>query len=140
MTKFWNLIFMSLLCDNWGKMSLFDNWLLLSYLLFFINVCQAKYFADEVNDKNGQDIGVYTWEKEFVKDLPVQKNGFVLWSANHSIGSFSLLNFPPDFQNRRCMQWSVGLYTFFKIRNPQVCRLSQINSLIGFCEQTTLSI
>lgn len=59
-------------------MSLFDNWLLLSYLLFFINVCQAKYFADEVNDKNGQDIGIYTWKKEFVKDLPVQKNGFVL--------------------------------------------------------------
>ncbi|ESW10909.1 hypothetical protein PHAVU_009G248500 [Phaseolus vulgaris] len=35
----------------------------------------AKYFADEVNDKNGKDIGVNTWKKEFVKDLPVQKNG-----------------------------------------------------------------
>ncbi|QCE13269.1 ubiquitin-like-specific protease ESD4 [Vigna unguiculata] len=35
----------------------------------------AKYFADEVKDKNGKDIGVNTWKKEFVKDLPVQKNG-----------------------------------------------------------------
>jgi len=38
---------------------------------------QAKYFADEVNDKNGKDIGVNTWKKEFLKDLPVQRNGFV---------------------------------------------------------------
>ncbi|CAJ1963396.1 unnamed protein product [Sphenostylis stenocarpa] len=36
----------------------------------------AKYFADEVNDKTGKDIGVNTWKKEFVKDLPVQKNGY----------------------------------------------------------------
>ncbi|RDX86660.1 Ubiquitin-like-specific protease ESD4, partial [Mucuna pruriens] len=36
----------------------------------------AKYFADEVKDKTGKDIDVNTWEKEFVKDLPVQKNGY----------------------------------------------------------------
>ncbi|KAK7412935.1 hypothetical protein VNO78_04713 [Psophocarpus tetragonolobus] len=37
----------------------------------------AKYFVDEVKDKTGKDIDVNTWKKEFVKDLPVQKNGFV---------------------------------------------------------------
>ncbi|KAH1041456.1 hypothetical protein GLYMA_09G044400v4 [Glycine max] len=36
----------------------------------------AKYFADEVNDKTGKHIDVNTWKKEFVKDLPVQKNGY----------------------------------------------------------------
>ncbi|KHN14618.1 Ubiquitin-like-specific protease ESD4 [Glycine soja] len=35
----------------------------------------AKYFADEVNDKTGKHIDVNTWKKEFVKDLPQQKNG-----------------------------------------------------------------
>ncbi|KAL5158131.1 Ubiquitin-like-specific protease ESD4 [Glycine soja] len=36
----------------------------------------AKYFADEVNDKTGKHIDVNTWKKEFVKDLPQQKNGY----------------------------------------------------------------
>lgn len=45
--------------------------------MFVIDVSQAKYFADEVYDKTGKAIDVNTWEKEFVKDLPVQKNGFV---------------------------------------------------------------
>ncbi|KAL2341767.1 hypothetical protein Fmac_009707 [Flemingia macrophylla] len=36
----------------------------------------AQYFVDEVNDKTGRDIDINTWEKECVKDLPVQKNGY----------------------------------------------------------------
>ncbi|XP_020221685.1 ubiquitin-like-specific protease ESD4 isoform X1 [Cajanus cajan] len=36
----------------------------------------AQYFVDEVNDKTGKDIDVTTWEKECVKDLPMQKNGY----------------------------------------------------------------
>ncbi|TKY72601.1 Ubiquitin-specific protease ESD4 [Spatholobus suberectus] len=36
----------------------------------------AQYFADEVNDKTGKDIDVNSWKKEFVKDLPVQENGY----------------------------------------------------------------
>ncbi|CAK9138985.1 unnamed protein product [Ilex paraguariensis] len=37
----------------------------------------AKYFVDEVKDKSGKDIDVSSWKKEFVEDLPEQKNGFV---------------------------------------------------------------
>ncbi|MED6106487.1 hypothetical protein PIB30_005117 [Stylosanthes scabra] len=36
----------------------------------------ARYFVDEVKDKTGKDIDVSSWEKEFVKDLPEQKNGY----------------------------------------------------------------
>ncbi|KAE9609598.1 hypothetical protein Lal_00006733 [Lupinus albus] len=36
----------------------------------------AKYFVDEVKDKTGKDIDVSFWEKEFVEDLPEQKNGY----------------------------------------------------------------
>ncbi|CAL0325805.1 unnamed protein product [Lupinus luteus] len=36
----------------------------------------AKYFVDEVKDKTGKDIDVSSWEKEFVEDLPEQKNGY----------------------------------------------------------------
>jgi len=53
--------------------------------MFSIDVSQAKYFADEVNDKTGKHIDVNTWKKEFVKDLPQQKNGFVFYSANHLV-------------------------------------------------------
>lgn len=44
---------------------------------FIIDVSQARYFVDEVKDKTGKDIDVSSWKKEFVGDLPVQKNGFV---------------------------------------------------------------
>ncbi|MED6130295.1 hypothetical protein PIB30_000194 [Stylosanthes scabra] len=36
----------------------------------------ARYFVDEVKDKTGKDIDVSSWEKEFVKDLPEQTNGY----------------------------------------------------------------
>ncbi|GAU11170.1 hypothetical protein TSUD_197940 [Trifolium subterraneum] len=35
----------------------------------------ARYFVDEVKDKTGEDIDISCWEKEFVEDLPEQKNG-----------------------------------------------------------------
>ena len=37
---------------------------------------QARYFVDEVQDKNGTDVDINSWEKEFVEDLPEQKNGY----------------------------------------------------------------
>jgi sentrin-specific protease 1 len=46
--------------------------------MFLINVFQARYFVDEVKDKTGEDIDISSWEKEFVEDLPGQKNGFVI--------------------------------------------------------------
>ncbi|KAK4265766.1 hypothetical protein QN277_026779 [Acacia crassicarpa] len=36
----------------------------------------VRYFVDEVKDKNGTDVDVSSWEKEFVEDLPEQENGF----------------------------------------------------------------
>ncbi|XP_076900958.1 ubiquitin-like-specific protease ESD4 [Bidens hawaiensis] len=36
----------------------------------------AKYFVDEVKDKNGEDIDVTSWKQEYVTDLPNQENGF----------------------------------------------------------------
>ncbi|XP_054807249.1 ubiquitin-like-specific protease ESD4 [Prosopis cineraria] len=36
----------------------------------------ARYFVDEVKDKNGTDVDVSSWEREFVEDLPEQENGF----------------------------------------------------------------
>lgn len=36
----------------------------------------AKYYVDEVKGKTGQDIDVSKWEKEFVRDLPTQENGY----------------------------------------------------------------
>ncbi|KAL0368230.1 UNVERIFIED_CONTAM: Ubiquitin-like-specific protease 1A [Sesamum calycinum] len=36
----------------------------------------ARYYVDEVKDKSGEDINVSSWEKEFVTNLPDQKNGF----------------------------------------------------------------
>ncbi|XP_058758228.1 ubiquitin-like-specific protease ESD4 [Vicia villosa] len=35
----------------------------------------ARYFVDEVKDKTGEDIDISNWEKEFVEELPEQKNG-----------------------------------------------------------------
>ncbi|GMH29304.1 hypothetical protein Nepgr_031147 [Nepenthes gracilis] len=35
----------------------------------------AKYYVDEVKDKNSQDIDVSFWEHEYVEDLPLQENG-----------------------------------------------------------------
>nr|AFK40889.1 unknown [Lotus japonicus] len=34
----------------------------------------ARYYADEVKDETGEDMDVSSWEKEFVEDLPEQKN------------------------------------------------------------------
>ncbi|KAL8481537.1 hypothetical protein ACS0TY_027878 [Phlomoides rotata] len=36
----------------------------------------ARYFVDEVKDKCGKDIDVDSWEREFVTELPEQKNGY----------------------------------------------------------------
>ncbi|KAG2318178.1 hypothetical protein Bca4012_040311 [Brassica carinata] len=36
----------------------------------------ARYFADEVKDKNEVDVDVSQWRQEFVHDLPEQRNGF----------------------------------------------------------------
>lgn len=36
----------------------------------------ARYFADEVKDKNQVDVDVSQWRQEFVQDLPEQSNGF----------------------------------------------------------------
>ncbi|KAF8094639.1 hypothetical protein N665_0358s0021 [Sinapis alba] len=36
----------------------------------------ARYFADEVRDKNEVDVDVSQWRQEFVQDLPEQRNGF----------------------------------------------------------------
>ncbi|KAJ4867631.1 Ubiquitin-like-specific protease 1A [Raphanus sativus] len=36
----------------------------------------ARYFADEVKDKNKVDVDVSQWRQEFVQDLPEQRNGF----------------------------------------------------------------
>lgn len=45
---------------------------------------QARYFVDEVKDKNGKDIDVSSWKQEFVEDLPEQKNGCVTPWSNDS--------------------------------------------------------
>ncbi|KAK4800782.1 hypothetical protein SAY86_021269 [Trapa natans] len=37
---------------------------------------QAKYFVDEVKDKNGKDIDVRSWKLEYVDDLPEQENSY----------------------------------------------------------------
>lgn len=55
----------------------FTFWYCKVYLMFVIDVSQAKYFVDEVKDKTGKDIDISDWEKEFVEDLPEQKNGLV---------------------------------------------------------------
>ncbi|XP_015064757.1 ubiquitin-like-specific protease ESD4 [Solanum pennellii] len=36
----------------------------------------ARYFIDEVKDKNGKYIDINSWKLEFVEDLPEQENGF----------------------------------------------------------------
>ncbi|CDY37648.1 BnaC04g29900D [Brassica napus] len=36
----------------------------------------AKYFVDEVKDKNGKTIDISSWGMEYVKDLPLQQNGY----------------------------------------------------------------
>ncbi|KAK4372589.1 hypothetical protein RND71_007973 [Anisodus tanguticus] len=36
----------------------------------------ARYFIDEVKDKNGKDIDIISWKLEFVENLPEQENGF----------------------------------------------------------------
>ncbi|GMJ05454.1 EARLY IN SHORT DAYS 4 [Hibiscus trionum] len=36
----------------------------------------ANYYVEEVMDKSGKDIDIISWEKEYVEDLPTQKNGF----------------------------------------------------------------
>lgn len=36
----------------------------------------AKYFVDEVKDKNGKTIDICSWGMEYVKDLPLQQNGY----------------------------------------------------------------
>ncbi|XP_077240707.1 ubiquitin-like-specific protease ESD4 [Tasmannia lanceolata] len=36
----------------------------------------ARYFVDEVKDKNGKDVNVSSWKQEFVHDLPEQLNGY----------------------------------------------------------------
>ncbi|KAJ0234436.1 Ulp1 protease family [Hirschfeldia incana] len=36
----------------------------------------AKYLVDEVKDKNGKIIDVSSWDREYVKDLPLQQNGY----------------------------------------------------------------
>ncbi|KAL9250793.1 Ubiquitin-like-specific protease ESD4-like protein [Drosera capensis] len=35
----------------------------------------AKYYVDEVKDKNGEDIDVSSWSYDYIKDLPHQENG-----------------------------------------------------------------
>lgn len=42
----------------------------------FFFICQARYFADEVKDKNQVDVDVSQWRQEFVQDLPEQSNGY----------------------------------------------------------------
>ncbi|CAN8323533.1 unnamed protein product [Cochlearia groenlandica] len=36
----------------------------------------AKYYVDEVKDKSGIDIDVSSWNFDYVKDLPLQRNGY----------------------------------------------------------------
>lgn len=56
--------------------------------MIIVNVTQARYFVDEVKDKTGEDIDISNWEKEFVEELPEQKNGFVIYSfVNHVMRS-----------------------------------------------------
>lgn len=50
------------------------------FVLFISPILQAKYIVDEVKDKNGEDIDVSSWKQEYVKDLPIQKNGCVFQS------------------------------------------------------------
>jgi hypothetical protein len=59
----------------WEKCSITQ--LLQSWLMLFIYVYQAKYYAEEVKDKSKKDIDVSNWEREFVEDLPEQQNGCV---------------------------------------------------------------
>ncbi|GAB2211092.1 hypothetical protein Droror1_Dr00016383 [Drosera rotundifolia] len=35
----------------------------------------AKYYVDEVKDKNGEDIDVSSWSHDYIEDLPHQENG-----------------------------------------------------------------
>lgn len=56
--------------------------------MIIVNVSQARYFVDEVKDKTGEDIDISYWEKEFVEELPEQKNGSVIYSfVNHFMRS-----------------------------------------------------
>lgn len=41
-----------------------------------LELVQAKYFVDEVKDKNGKTIDISSWDMEYVKDLPLQQNGY----------------------------------------------------------------
>ncbi|KAK8527675.1 hypothetical protein V6N13_085483 [Hibiscus sabdariffa] len=36
----------------------------------------ANYYVEEVRDKSGNVIDISSWEREYVEDLPTQKNGF----------------------------------------------------------------
>ncbi|CAI9118818.1 OLC1v1020441C2 [Oldenlandia corymbosa var. corymbosa] len=36
----------------------------------------SRYIVDEVKEKNGKDLDVSSWGREFVEDLPEQRNGF----------------------------------------------------------------
>jgi len=55
-----------------------------SWLMFLIDVYQAKYYAEEVKDKSKKDIDVSNWEREFVEDLPEQQNGCVFFFLKYS--------------------------------------------------------
>ncbi|KAK4794147.1 hypothetical protein SAY86_012141 [Trapa natans] len=42
----------------------------------FVLKVLAKYFVDEVKDKNGIDLDVRSWDIEYVEDLPEQENSY----------------------------------------------------------------
>jgi sentrin-specific protease 1 len=40
---------------------------------------QARYIAEEVKDKSNKVIDTSLWQEEIVDDIPLQKNGYVLF-------------------------------------------------------------
>ena len=52
-------------------------WLCESHAYIDLLIRQARYYVDEVKDKNGEDIDLSSWEQEYVEDLPEQENGYV---------------------------------------------------------------
>lgn len=55
--------------------------------------CQARYFVDEVKDKSEiDDIDLSWWKREYVQDLPGQKNGYVFTNKMSKLMSANILS------------------------------------------------
>ncbi|CAH8358823.1 unnamed protein product [Eruca vesicaria subsp. sativa] len=71
----------------------------------------AKYFVDEVKDKNGKTIDVGSWDMECVKDLPLQQNGY-------DCGMF-MLKYIDFFSRGLGLQFSQTDMPYFRLRTAK---------------------